>query len=68
MAKKSSGSGWDSDDDEPDDFALEPEDEDDWPDEPIQLPSWEDWFDYNWDEYDGEYEEYAVSADYGGEE
>lgn len=57
--------GWDDDeDDQPDDFALVPPDErDDW--EAFDLPSWEDWFDFDWESYDGEYEEYAVSADYG---
>lgn len=64
MAKRSSGSGWDDDeDDEPD----EPDDRDGW--EAFTLPeSWEAWWDFDWDSYDGDVEEYALSADYGGTE
>lgn len=59
--------GWDDDEDEDDeqadDFALEPPDG--WPD--FELPdSWEAWWEFDWDSYDGEYEEFAVSADYEG--
>lgn len=31
----------------------------------FELPqTWDDWIDFDWDTYEGEYEEYAVSADY----
>ena len=63
--------GWDDDDDETDDddpetdpdFALTPTDWDTW-----DLPStFESWWEFDWESYDGEYEEFAVSADYNGE-
>jgi len=35
--------------------------------EPFELPqTWDDWIEFDWDTYDGEYEEFAVSADYEG--
>lgn len=56
--------GWDDDeDDDPDDpFSLTPPDEG-W--EPFELPhTWDSWWEFDWDSYEGDYEEYAVSADY----
>jgi hypothetical protein len=63
---KSSGSGWDDDDeDEPGDFELEQEPAEGWPD--FEIPqTWDEWWDFDWESYDGEYEEFAVSADYEG--
>ena len=54
---------WDADENGDDDFELEPsEGWDAW-----ELPqSWEEWHDFDWESYDGEYEEYAVSAEYEG--
>ena len=54
---------WDDDENGDDDFELEPsEGWDSW-----ELPqSWEEWHDFDWESYDGEYEEYAVSAEYEG--
>ena len=56
----------DDDDDEDDDEQAdddEPTEGDSW-----HVPqSWEEWMDFDWETYDGDYEEFAVSADYEGE-
>jgi hypothetical protein len=51
----------DEDDDDPESFNAV-----DWlTGEPFDLPdTWEDWIEFDWDSYDGDYEEFAVSADY----
>lgn len=55
---------WDDDDD--DESLDDVDDVDDVSDsEPFSLPdNWDDWLEFDWDSYDGEYEEFAVSADY----
>ena len=63
--------GWDDDEDDDDggwddetdpEFALTPDDGEgmEW-----EIPqSWDEWWDFDWESYDGDYEEYALSADY----
>ena len=62
---------WDDDDDERDEL---PDDDGEWsldPTEETETPeipqTWDEWWDFDWESYDGDYEEYAVSADYNGE-
>lgn len=55
------------DDDEPDDFSLTSPDDDTGWDGPEIPQTWDEWWDFDWEQYDGDYEEYAVSADYNGE-